>query len=306
MMEALSKAFGDLVVVSIGALVAMAVVTALLLWVALRVKKSWRNSWRDTLSGGILRPPGWGCIERREDALAEASMLIVATMIFWGILAYAAIMDSKDSVVGLAIVLVPTTVFSANRIRKLVLTARTAWLGFLGEALVAEKLVTLIADGWHVFHDVPMESNGKHYNIDHVVVGKGGVFVLETKARSRSVVNLRGNWKVTVDGDIVNFPDGRKKDFTKQARGNARSLRNLLNDAGIPVSYVKALVVLPGWSVSYRKDGNQAICEAENVAGQIMKEFSKINEQLVDQIVKEMDRRCRILRFDEENPGAGK
>jgi len=37
-----------------------------------------------------------------------------------------------------------------------------------------------------------------------------------------------------------------------------------------------------------------------------MKEFSKINEQLVDQIVKEMDRRCRILRFDEENPVAGK
>lgn len=71
---------------------------------------------------------------------------------------------------------------------------RLAWLRFLGgrfkrdhgtwsqgaegEEVVGRILEGLAAEGWHVIHDV---SFGRG-NIDHVVVGPGGIFTVETKS----------------------------------------------------------------------------------------------------------------------------
>lgn len=55
------------------------------------------------------------------------------------------------------------------------------WLrGAEGEEAVGEILESLTSDGWHVIHDV---SFGRG-NIDHVVVGPGGVFSIETKSHA--------------------------------------------------------------------------------------------------------------------------
>jgi hypothetical protein len=55
------------------------------------------------------------------------------------------------------------------------------WLrGAEGEEAVGGILESLTADGWHVIHDV---SFGRG-NIDHVVVGPGGVFAVETKSHA--------------------------------------------------------------------------------------------------------------------------
>lgn len=55
-----------------------------------------------------------------------------------------------------------------------------AWAqGAEGEEVVGEILEGLLADGWQVIHDV---SFGRG-NIDHVVVGPGGLFTVETKSR---------------------------------------------------------------------------------------------------------------------------
>ena len=55
------------------------------------------------------------------------------------------------------------------------------WLrGAEGEEAVGGILESLAADGWHVIHDV---SFGRG-NIDHVVVGPGGVFAVETKSHA--------------------------------------------------------------------------------------------------------------------------
>jgi hypothetical protein len=53
------------------------------------------------------------------------------------------------------------------------------WLrGAEGEEAVGRILEGLTTDGWHVIHDI---SFGRG-NIDHVVVGQGGVFAIETKS----------------------------------------------------------------------------------------------------------------------------
>jgi hypothetical protein len=78
--------------------------------------------------------------------------------------------------------------------------SRRGWLRFLGgrfkrdygdwaqgadgEEIVGEILESLVADGWQVIHDV---SFGRG-NIDHIVVGPGGLFTVETKSRRGRVL----------------------------------------------------------------------------------------------------------------------
>lgn len=55
-----------------------------------------------------------------------------------------------------------------------------AWAqGAEGEEVVGQVLEGLVTDGWQVIHDV---SFGRG-NIDHIVVGPGGLFTVETKSR---------------------------------------------------------------------------------------------------------------------------
>jgi len=55
--------------------------------------------------------------------------------------------------------------------------------GAEGEEVVGKVLEDLAEDGWYVIHDV---SFGRG-NIDHIVVGPGGVFTIETKSRAGKV-----------------------------------------------------------------------------------------------------------------------
>jgi hypothetical protein len=65
-------------------------------------------------------------------------------------------------------------------------TEERAWSkGAFGEKVAAFWLSRLPA-GWHVFHDVPVGERGA--NIDHLAVGPGGVFTVNTKNLSGEVV----------------------------------------------------------------------------------------------------------------------
>jgi hypothetical protein len=55
--------------------------------------------------------------------------------------------------------------------------------GATAEELVGARLETLLDEGWRVHHDVPLGQG----NVDHVVIGPGGVFTVETKSTPRPV-----------------------------------------------------------------------------------------------------------------------
>ena len=59
--------------------------------------------------------------------------------------------------------------------------------GAHAEEVVAEKLMNL-PDGYHAFHDIAFDG----FNIDHVVVGSGGIFFVETKSHS-GTIDAKGN-----------------------------------------------------------------------------------------------------------------
>ncbi|MFJ6280212.1 nuclease-related domain-containing protein [Arthrobacter subterraneus] len=66
-----------------------------------------------------------------------------------------------------------------------------AWeTGALGERIVAERLAELESEHWRILHDVHWPGRPKA-NLDHVVVGPGGVVVLDTKNWT-GTVELRG------------------------------------------------------------------------------------------------------------------
>jgi len=59
--------------------------------------------------------------------------------------------------------------------------------GAEGERETWKALRSLMGDGWRGFHD----REGEFGNIDHIVVGSGGVFLLDTKNLSGTVVYER-------------------------------------------------------------------------------------------------------------------
>ena len=63
-------------------------------------------------------------------------------------------------------------------------------LGRDGERVVAEHLQQLVGAGWRVFHDI----QGDGFNIDHVVIGAGGISAVETKTRSKPVGRNEDPW----------------------------------------------------------------------------------------------------------------
>ncbi len=243
----------------------MLLVTGGILLVLFLSRRWWRQRYREPFHEPLLRPPGWGCLERRQDSLFDFASIVGGLPVFWLGLAYVIITDRGAVAVGCGLAAVPLTGMGIREMVRHHREARMARLGFLGECAVAEALTPLLSKGWRVFHDVPMEVEGKKFNIDHVAVGPGGVWAIETKTYSKRK-NVRGNGDgLKIEGETLVLRDGRRQEPLKQARGCARALQMACNDAATPVRFVGALVVLPGWAVGYPKGASDRIRDPRNV-----------------------------------------
>jgi hypothetical protein len=156
----------------------------------------------------VLRPAGYSAMCRMDDLAEELVSAVIqaagAGMVFGVIvatfsplltalalgkftLAQMWAMPGSDLLVVaalLALIALLCAVRAFQRVWKIDSELRNWRFGMRGEQAVAEKLADrgLAAAGYVAFHDVP--GDGK-WNVDHVVVGPGGVLVLETKTRAR-------------------------------------------------------------------------------------------------------------------------
>jgi hypothetical protein len=120
-----------------------------------------------------------------------------------------------------------------------------------GERIVAEELQALIRGGATVINDVLADN----FNIDHVVVSKNGIYLIETKTFSKP---LKKDAKITFDSDNV-FADGLSIDRNpiQQARSLTKWLQDLLmQSTGIKFP-VRPVVLFPGWFVEPMKHGQE-------------------------------------------------
>lgn len=115
--------------------------------------------------------------------------------------------------------------------------ARVWRRGADGERMVGEMLKTELPDTYCVFNDVCFP--GRKANIDHLVVGPSGVFVLNTK-------NWRGMVGWSEDGKTLLWngaPD--TKNTINSALAEAMKVREIIHTLVNRDVYVKAVLVFP-------------------------------------------------------------
>ena len=115
-----------------------------------------------------------------------------------------------------------------------------------GERRVSELLTQLRRKRYIAFDDLLVDQS----NIDHVLVGPGGIFAIETKAYS-----VFGNGCVGVDESgvlrLANKP--AMKDPLGQASASAQNVAKILNDRLRQEFKVIPVLIFPGWTLKPAK-----------------------------------------------------
>lgn len=134
--------------------------------------------------------------------------------------------------------------------------ARPWYVGALGELTVAERLSGLHPE-WTVLHSIPVGTRGS--DIDHLVIGPGGVFTINTKFHEGARVWLASRRL------LVN---GQKTDHLRNTRFEASRVAKLLTTAAnapIAASGIVALVGVKQLTVKSRPDDMAVLRDTELV-----------------------------------------
>ena len=140
------------------------------------------------------------------------------------------------------------------------------YLGFFGERIVADCLEPLKEKGWFVFHDLQCVGATGKFNLDHVAVGPGGIWVIETKTRRKGRVRPgQKSHEVTFDGAKIVCPWGDETDAIKQAANNSDWLQDLLQKRLGKKFDIFAVLAFPGYYITERKLGAVRLANPKNL-----------------------------------------
>lgn len=116
-------------------------------------------------------------------------------------------------------------------------TEERAWRkGAEGEEAIGNRLEKLTKLGWFILHAVPVGDRGS--DIDHVVIGPGGVFTLNTKNHPGKRITVGPNWLRV---------DGYAQPYLRNSRHEAQRASRLLSArVGWEVPVKPALILLTG------------------------------------------------------------
>ncbi|MFJ7074446.1 nuclease-related domain-containing protein [Streptomyces sp. NPDC098781] len=106
--------------------------------------------------------------------------------------------------------------------------------GMTGERRVGAELDRLRRHGWRVLHSIPLP---REVDLDHLLIGPGGVFSVNTKNHSRKAV-----W---VGDDAVQVNHGRPEPYARKSRAEAKRVQRVLEHYcgfAIPVEPVLVFV----------------------------------------------------------------
>jgi Nuclease-related domain len=147
------------------------------------------------------------------------------------------------------------TIIVMFKLRGTVARVRNLRLGREGEVAVGQFLDEYARQrGYKVLHDL----QGDGFNVDHVLIGPGGIFTIDTKTHSKPTM---GDPVISYDGQRV-LIDGQQpdRDPVAQAKAEARFVRELLEEStgrresSIPV---QAVLLYPGWNVEPNSSGRE-------------------------------------------------
>lgn len=259
-----------------------------------------QKGFRSPLKGQLLRPAGESLRAKIEDLNAKLNeaLFMVAfipsifsiSIISW-VLALRKNIDTIFIFIGIT-TFIGVTGYYVTKIIKLLSDRRDLRLGLDGELAVAEELNKLMLDGYHVYHDFPAEK----FNIDHILIGRGGIFAVETKARSKRK-KKRGTttYEVTYDGNKLSFPGGYDIDSLTQAKSQGKWLEKWLTSAVGERVGVEPVVTLPGWYVKRTKPEGFSVLNPKEIRGYVASKKSLLSEAMIKRIVHQVEQKCRNI-----------
>lgn len=276
--------------------------TFIALWFVTRRKRLAGLERRSPLTVDLLRSPGYTLREQLDDLRSDVGSEITV-LAFIGMMPLAffyvqsRLMERMPALWVHVVVFTAATLFIVYRVRLLLrqsIRMDKLRLGLDAELAVGQELDQLMRQGAAVFHDFPAEK----FNIDHVVVSRGGVFAVETKGRPKPKdMEGREAAMVRFDGRALAFPKWTETKPIEQAERQARWLQDWLSKAvGEPV-YVTGAVALPGWFVEHKGHGPVWVFSGRNLGFLVRpRNREPLSDKLVQQIAHQVEQRCRTVK----------
>ena len=202
---------------------------------------------RDPISKAPLRDPGQSLREELDrevdERLGAWLMAYLIGLLLCGLEWYRWYFQTPPTPVLYTVLTVLALPLVLWRLRSGLRVLKNIKRGLKGERYVGQFLQSELAPkGYRIFHDICDEG----VNIDHALIGPGGVFAIETKTRCKGTAPPKVHYdghKVRIDGYE---PD---RDPVAQARAAAARLAEIIREYSGHRVRVRAVVLFPKWYV---------------------------------------------------------
>ena len=159
-----------------------------------------------------------------------------------------------------------------------------------GEKAVGEFLERFREKGYRVFHDIV----GGNFNIDHLLIGKTGLYTIETKTLSKP---NKGKPEIQYDGNQVKINGHTpERDPIVQAKAQASWVKELVKDLTGKVYKVQPVVLYPGWFIKQPSGAEVWVLNPKALTGFLEKNADQIDEALIPSIASHLSRYVRNLK----------
>ena len=163
--------------------------------------------------------------------------------------------------------------FAVWKFIKIKREVRTWRLGENGEQYVGQTLEKDMRPlGYDVFHDVVIKKGKRQFNLDHVLIGPNGVYVVETKAWRKAE---KGSPEIEYkDGRLYKMGQEIKDDAVREVISLAKAANTLFFELTGRAYYVKPILVVAGWfcKCGSRRDAQFLLLNEKQVATWVQKD----------------------------------
>jgi hypothetical protein len=173
---------------------------------------------------------------------------------------------------------------------------RTYKSGLTGERNVVKNISDKLSSDYSIFNDVLLKDGKRSGNVDHIVVGPTGIFVMETR-NNKGVVTFDGyNWK------------GISGNPSQQAVSNTFRIKDILKNCEVfkkKAPYVNAVVVFTNSKIDLKISKEPKWCRVfrvkkltdSSLSDYIKNEPIRFSDKEITSI--EQSLKIRIGNFDE-------
>ena len=247
----------------------------------------------------FLRAPGQSLIKKfeilNEDISLNAILLITTPLLFYsGYVSYGYFYNREfdpivvNILVGVGAVI---TIYYLTRTMRLIKKRRWVRMGYEGQMVVSQELNQLMLEGNYVYHNFPADK----FNIDHIVVGRLGIFTVETNAQLKpSTKNHQQYAPVEYNGKMLIFPDREDFKIIEQAERQASWLSEWISNAIGEQVAARAVVALPGWVIKRTSADGISVVNPSQFPS-LFKHIKPrpLTDEMVSRIARLLEQKCR-------------